>query len=65
MWTALKVSPAFVGLPWIAADLGFFLTAVPGIRSVFQTGDYLPQVAGMPPFPPAQQKQRHVQPAEA
>ena len=43
----------FVGLPWIAADLGFFLNAVPGIGSLFQTGDYLPRVAGLPPLPPA------------
>ena len=29
----------FLCLPWIAAELGFFLDGVPGLRSVFQTGD--------------------------
>ncbi len=38
----------FVCLPWIAAELGFFLDGVPGLGSVFQTGDNLP-----PPHPPA------------
>jgi hypothetical protein len=38
----------FVGLPWIAAEAGFFLTGVPGLRWLFQTGSYMP-----PPFPPA------------
>jgi hypothetical protein len=37
----------FVGLPWIAAETGFFLTGVPGLRWLFQTG------SSMPPFPPA------------
>jgi len=38
----------FLGLPWIAAELGFFLDGVPVLGSVFKTGPYLP-----PPFPPA------------
>jgi hypothetical protein len=38
----------FVGLPWLAAELGFFLTGVPGLHWVFQTGRYAP-----PPIPPA------------
>jgi hypothetical protein len=38
----------FVGLPWIAAELGFFLDGVPGLGSVFETGRFLP-----PPVPPA------------
>jgi hypothetical protein len=38
----------FVSLPWIAAELGFFLDGVPGLGSLFQTGDYLPA-----PHPPA------------
>jgi hypothetical protein len=38
----------FVGLPWIAAEAGFFLTGVPGLKWLFQTGSYMP-----PPFPPA------------
>jgi hypothetical protein len=46
----LAVVPAalFVGLPWIAAELGFFLTGVPELRRLFLTGPYLPS-----PFPPA------------
>jgi hypothetical protein len=43
------VAPALiVGLPWIAAELGFFLTGVPVLGSVFKTGPYLP-----PPSVPA------------
>jgi len=38
----------FIGLPWMAAELGFFLTSVPGLDWVFQTGHYRP-----PPVPPA------------
>ena len=38
----------FIGLPWIAAELGYFLTGVPGLASVFKTGPYLPA-----PHPPA------------
>lgn len=37
-----------VGLPWFAAELGFFLNGVPGLGRVFETGHYLP-----PPAPPA------------
>jgi hypothetical protein len=37
-----------VGLPWIAAELGFYLTGIPGLDHVFKTGRYLP-----PPHPPA------------
>jgi hypothetical protein len=45
---AAAVAALFVGLPWIAAELGFFLNGVPGLGSVFETGSYRP-----PPFPPA------------
>jgi hypothetical protein len=45
---AVVVAALFVGLPWIAAELGFFLTGVPGLRWLFLTGPYLP-----PPLPPA------------
>jgi uncharacterized protein YndB with AHSA1/START domain len=45
---AAAAAALFVGLPWIAADVGFFLTGVPGLGWLFQTGQYLP-----PPFPPA------------
>jgi hypothetical protein len=34
----------FAGLPWIAAELGFFLDGVPGIGHVFQTGGLPPVV---------------------
>jgi hypothetical protein len=40
-------------LPWFAADLGLFLNGVPILGRIFQTGPYLPRVAGLPPFPPA------------
>jgi hypothetical protein len=42
-----------VGLPWFAAELGFFLNGVPLLGWLFQTGKYLPTVPGLPPFPPA------------
>jgi hypothetical protein len=45
---AVAAAALFVGLPWIAAEAGFFLTGVPGLRWLFQTGPYMP-----PPFPPA------------
>jgi hypothetical protein len=34
----------FAGLPWIAAELGFFLDGVPGIGHVFRTGGLPPPV---------------------
>jgi len=43
----------FVGLPWLAAELGFFLNGVPLLGWLYQTGTYLPTVPGLPPFPPA------------
>ncbi len=43
----------FLGLPWLAAELGFFLDGVPLLGWIFQTGKYLPSVSGLPPFPPA------------
>ena len=42
-----------IGLPWFAADLGFFLSGVPVLGSIFQTGLRVHQLAGLPPFPPA------------
>ncbi len=45
---AAAAGSLFIGLPWIAAELGFFLTGVPGLDRLFQTGQYLP-----PPSPPA------------
>jgi hypothetical protein len=43
----------FVGLPWLAAELGFYLNRVPLLGRLFQTGEYLHRVPGLPPFPPA------------
>ena len=42
-----------LGLPWLAAELGFFLNGVPLLGWLFQTGQYRPTVSGLPPFPPA------------
>jgi hypothetical protein len=41
----------FLGLPWMAADLGFSLDGVPGLGSLFQTGALRsqPNVAGVHP----------------
>src|SRR3954454_10877139 len=49
------VAAAFLvlALPWLAADLGLFLDGVPVLGRLFQTGSYLPQQPGLPPFPPA------------
>ncbi|HZU20927.1 MAG TPA: hypothetical protein VE982_06885 [Gaiellaceae bacterium] len=44
---------AFIALPWIAAELGFFLDGVPVLGRVFVTGKYLRTLPGLPPFPPA------------
>jgi hypothetical protein len=35
---AVAIVGVFVGLPWIAADLGFYLDGVPVLGDVFQTG---------------------------
>lgn len=42
-----------LSLPWLAADLGFFLNGVPVLDRVFQTGQYRHRIAGLPAFPPA------------
>jgi hypothetical protein len=42
-----------VGLPWLAAELGFFLNGVPGLGRLYQTGEYRPRADSLPPFPPA------------
>jgi hypothetical protein len=39
---AAAAAALLIGLPWLAAELGFFLTGVPGLASVFKTGPYLP-----------------------
>jgi len=35
---AVAAVALFIGLPWMAADLGFFLDGVPGLGDLFQTG---------------------------
>jgi uncharacterized membrane protein YkvA (DUF1232 family) len=42
-----------IGLPWLAAELGFFLNGVPLLGWLFQTAKYLPTVQGLPEFSPA------------
>jgi hypothetical protein len=49
----LAVGAVAVGLPWMAADLGFFLNGVPVLGDLFQSGQYLHHPSGVPPFPPA------------
>jgi hypothetical protein len=49
----VAVAALFVGLPWLAADLGLFLNGVPGLDRLFQTGAYRGPSPGLPPFPPA------------
>jgi hypothetical protein len=44
---------ACISLPWIAAELGFFLDGVPLLGRLFQTGAHPHAVRGLPPFPPA------------
>ena len=48
---AIATVVCFLGLPWIAADLGFSLDGVPGLRSVFLTSALRsqPHVAGVHP----------------
>ncbi|HEX6789039.1 MAG TPA: hypothetical protein VF091_07340 [Gaiellaceae bacterium] len=50
---ALAVPLVLVSLPWFAAELGFFLDGVPLLGRLFETGHYLPDRPGLPPFPPA------------
>ena len=49
----IAVPLVLLSLPWLAADLGFFLNDVPVLGKVFQTGEYRHRIAGLPPFPPA------------
>jgi hypothetical protein len=49
----LAVVAVAVGLPWMAADLGFFLNGVAVLGSLFQSGQYVHHPSGLPPFPPA------------
>jgi hypothetical protein len=39
---AVAAAALVVGLPWLAAELGFFLTGVPGLHWLFLTGRYAP-----------------------
>jgi hypothetical protein len=50
---AVAAIALFVALPWAAAELGFFLNGAPLLGRLFQTGQYLKTVPGLPPFPPA------------
>ncbi|HEY2371267.1 MAG TPA: hypothetical protein VGH82_01840 [Gaiellaceae bacterium] len=50
---AIAVPLVIVSLPWFAAELGFFLDGVPLLGRLFETGHYLHDRAGLPPFPPA------------
>jgi hypothetical protein len=50
---ALTAVLVFVALPWIAAELGFFLDDVPLLGRIFQTGKHIRDVQGLPVFPPA------------
>src|SRR5207249_7620964 len=49
----LAVPLVFVALPWLAAELGFFLDGVPLLARIFQTGKHVRDVTGLPAFPPA------------
>ena len=44
---------SFAALPWVAADLGFYLNGVPLLGRLFQTGEFLPEQPGLPTFAPA------------
>lgn len=50
---AIAVPLVLVSIPWFAAELGFFLDGVPLLGRLFETGHYLRNRAGLPPFPPA------------
>jgi amino acid transporter len=43
----------FAALPWLAADLGFYLNGVPLLGRLFQTGEFLHERPGLPTFAPA------------
>jgi len=43
----------FAALPWLAADLGFYLNGVPLLGRLFQTGEFLPERPGLPTLAPA------------
>jgi hypothetical protein len=49
----LALAALAFALPWMAADLGFFLNGLPVLGSVFQTGRYAHHPAGVPRFAPA------------
>jgi hypothetical protein len=50
---AVAATALFLALPWLAAELGFFLNGVPVLGWLFQTGAYRSTLPGLPPFPPA------------
>lgn len=50
---AIAITLVLVSLPWFAAELGFFLDGVPLLGRLFETGHYLHNRPGLPPFAPA------------
>lgn len=50
---AIAVPLVLLSLPWFAAEVGFFLDGVPLLGRLFETGHYLHDRPGLPPFPPA------------
>jgi hypothetical protein len=49
----IAIALLVVALPWIAAELGFFLNGVPLFHWLYRSGQYLATQPGLPPFPPA------------
>jgi hypothetical protein len=50
---ALVVLALLAAPEWFAAEAGFFLNGVPIFGRLYQSGPYLHQQPGLPPFPPA------------
>ena len=49
---AIAAGLLFAALPWLAADLGFYLNGVPLLGRIFQSGEFLPERPGLPTFAP-------------
>ena len=56
---ALAGAALAVGLPWLAADLGFYLDGVPVLGSLFQTGELVRHPAGAPLLPTVHHGHHH------
>ena len=50
---AIAAGLLFAALPWLAADLGFYLNDVPLLGRISQSGEFLPERPGLPTFAPA------------